>query len=65
MIKKDLDEIIKEMNRINKSLTKLKNLLSKANYQEKQQIWKLMEYLERDYKTLQIKIWNDERDRDL
>ena len=65
MIKKDLDEIIKEMNRINKSLNKLKKLLSKANYQEKQQIWKLMEYLERDYKILQIKIWNDERDRDL
>lgn len=62
---KDFEIILNEIEKINKSLDKLQKLIPKANDEELKQIYVFMEYLEREYKILQIIIFDEERDRKL
>lgn len=62
---KTFEETIKEIEKINKSLDKMKALIPKATDEEKQQIYVFMEYLEFIYKDLQIKLMVDERNKSL
>ena len=60
---KNFEETMKEIEKINKSLDKMKKFLPKATDDEKEQIYIFMDYLEREYKKLQIDLIIEERDR--
>lgn len=62
---KTFEETIKEIEKINKSLDKMKALIPKATDEEKEQIYVFMEYLEQQYRELQIKLWNYERSKNI
>lgn len=59
----NFEKILKEIDKINKALDKMNELIPNATEEEKQQIYVFMEYLEQQYKKLQMDLIIEERNK--